>query len=193
MPRLQTATKHGELSEVSIYFRCMRSTMNLIQVLLFLFFWGYRIIVHSYQARKPAKTPDKPEVPRNNDSTLGVIYKTHLHYYCKCWVQDNDAVSSQGHTENTAATHPTEAASSDGGTDTSISQACQSIYGHYGCKVDGTCLSHMYNTAQLVWSMLAHSVAAWEMQHRPGGVCSGEGSCSVLSVCCMQCMHQLDV
>ena len=33
----------------------------------FFFFLGYRIVVHSYQARKPSMTPDEPEVRRNTD------------------------------------------------------------------------------------------------------------------------------
>ena len=30
-------------------------------------FLSYRVPVHSYQARKPSKTPDEPEVRRNKD------------------------------------------------------------------------------------------------------------------------------
>ena len=39
-----------------------------LQTFFFFFFClGYRIVVHSYQARKPSMTPDEPEVRRNND------------------------------------------------------------------------------------------------------------------------------
>ena len=38
-----------------------------ISFFFFFFFLGYRIVVHSYRARKLSKTPDEPEVRRNTD------------------------------------------------------------------------------------------------------------------------------
>lgn len=136
---------------------------------------------------------------RSIRSTVDLVHFI-LGYYCKCWVQANNALGRSGRTEHTAATHPTDAASSEGNADTSNFQACRSIYGHYGYQVGGApltqpvpALSQGINTAQLLWSMLAHSVAAWEMQHRPGGVCMGEGtySRSVSAACnvCASLMH----
>ena len=36
----------------------------------FFFFLGYRIVVHSYQARKPSMTPDEPEQHMQPQSTF---------------------------------------------------------------------------------------------------------------------------
>ena len=47
-------------------------------------------------------------------------------------------------------------------------------YGHYSSGVSGMVPSG--HRAQLVWATWAHNVAAWEVQHRPDGVCTGEGA-----------------
>ena len=48
-----------------------------------------------------------------------------------------------------------------------------SIYGHCG-EYGESPLVHQAQKAQLLWSILAHNVAAWEVQHRPGPTCMGE-------------------
>ena len=53
-----------KLKHVCVYqYLSMQQLQQICCFYLFLFV-GYRnpIVVHSYQARKPAKTPDKPEV-----------------------------------------------------------------------------------------------------------------------------------
>lgn len=86
-----------------------------------------------------------------------------------------------------ASTQPPAAVQDDDDDAAEIySQAWRAIYGHYGVWSGGiNRIALPAHRAQVVWSMWAHNVAAWEVQHRPQGVCTGEAA-HTMYACCMQ-------